>query len=473
MSKDLPEEWHVVLDQIRFDGDSVKLLGLYLQCNLAFFMTLLIGPGLVSRDLANNGLPLYLSRPISRAEYVLGRLSVLFVLLSGLTWVPILGLFSLQWILGEKTAGAVDLRVAFGMVLGSILVILLLATTALALSAWVKWRMLAAFMMLVMFACGWLFSTMINGLFFRSMDTPWGHLINPGRLISIVWSQLLGLELPAGPPPLLAWTALAAIAAAAGVEAVVFVPASAPEAKLVQMLSYGARLFPVEGTYDQAFELSVAACQRFDWYNRNTAYNPYTVEGKKTAALEIAAQIAPQEADVVLVPTGDGVIVAGVAKGFADLEDCGLIRRRPRLIAVQPEGSAAIADAIRSGADRITPLASAKSVADSLNVETPRNALLALRQIRESDGGAVTVSDDAIVAAIAQLARTTGVFAEPAGAAALAGLHAALDEGLVDRDERIVLLVTGTGLKDVPAAARAVERPRTIPPSIDAVAEVL
>lgn len=214
MSKDLPEEWHVILDQIRFDGDSVKLLGLYLQCNLAFFMTLLIGPGLVSRDLANNGLPLYLSRPISRAEYVLGRLSVLFVLLSGLTWVPILGLFSLQWILGEETAGAVDLRVAFGMVVGSIVVILLLSTTALALSAWVKWRMLAAFMMLVMFACGWLFSTMINGLFFRRVDTPWGHLINPGRLISIVWSQLLGLDLPAGPPPLLAWAALAALAAA-------------------------------------------------------------------------------------------------------------------------------------------------------------------------------------------------------------------------------------------------------------------
>ncbi len=267
-------------------------------------------------------------------------------------------------------------------------------------------------------------------------------------------------------------TALAAVAAAAGVEAVVFVPASAPEAKLVQMLAYGARLLPVEGTYDQAFELSASACERFGWYNRNTAYNPYTIEGKKTAALEIAAQIAPQEVDAVLVPTGDGVIVSGVAKGFADLERCGLIRRCPRLVAVQPEGSAAIAEALSSGAETITPLKRATSVADSLNVKTPRNALLALRRIRASGGGAVIVSDDAIVAAIAELARSTGVFAEPAGAAALAGLHAALAEGLVDRDERIVLLVTGNGLKDVPAAARAIERPQPIPPTLDAVTEI-
>lgn len=266
-------------------------------------------------------------------------------------------------------------------------------------------------------------------------------------------------------------TALAAVAAAAGIRAVVFVPRSVPEAKLVQMLSYGALVLPVEGTYDDAYELCLAACRQFDWYNRNTALNPFTIEGKKTAALEIAAALAPECPDVVLVPTGDGVILAGVAKGFADLKRCGLLPCVPRLIAVQPEGSAAIARALQQGKETITPVPDAASVADSLTVQAPRNALQCLRAVRASGGAGVTVSDQAIVQAIAELARQTGVFAEPAGATALAGLHAALKEGLVTREERVVLLVTGTGLKDVPAASRAVERPAPIPLRLEAVAE--
>ncbi|MBI3484739.1 MAG: threonine synthase [Acidobacteria bacterium] len=266
-------------------------------------------------------------------------------------------------------------------------------------------------------------------------------------------------------------TALACVAAASGVHAVVFVPASAPEAKLVQMLSYGAQVLPVKGSYDDAFELCLAACREFGWYNRNTALNPFTIEGKKTAALEIAADLAPECPDVVLVPAGDGVILSGIAKGFADLKRCGLLRSGPRLIAVQPESSAAIVHALRKGADTITPVANAASVADSLNVQAPRNALHCLRVIRASGGGGVAISDDAILRAIAELARLTGVFAEPAGAAVLAGLHAALEQGMVDRDERVVLLVTGTGLKDVPAASRAVERPTPIAPNLAAVAD--
>ena len=268
-------------------------------------------------------------------------------------------------------------------------------------------------------------------------------------------------------------SALAAVAAAAALRAVVFVPASAPPAKLVQCAAYGARLVPIDGSYDDAFELSLAACERFGWYNRNTAFNPFTIEGKKTAALEIAAALAPEQPDVVLVPTGDGVIVAGVAKGFADLVQGGLIARAPRLVAVQPEGSAALARALRDGAATITPVAGAHSVADSLVVGTPRNAGLALREVRATGGGGVIVSDAAIVTAIARLAAATGVFAEPAAAAVFAGLEAALEQGLIGRDERVVLLVTGSGLKDVPAAARAVRIPEPVPADLDAVAERL
>ena len=268
-------------------------------------------------------------------------------------------------------------------------------------------------------------------------------------------------------------TALAAVAASAGLRAVVFVPADAPPAKLIQMMSYGAEVLPVTGSYDDAFELSLAACSHFGWYNRNTAFNPFTIEGKKTAALEIAAVMAPQAPDAVVVTAGDGVITAGLAKGFADLEAAGLLSHRPRLIVVQPEGTAAIATALRRGADEIVPVAGAASVADSLTVEAPRNALMCLREVRASNGAGVIVSDDAILAAIPRLASLTGVFAEPAAAAALAGLEAALAEGLVNRDERVVLLVTGSGLKDVAAARRALEMPEPIELTIDAVEAVL
>jgi len=268
-------------------------------------------------------------------------------------------------------------------------------------------------------------------------------------------------------------SALAAVAAAAALRVVVFVPAAAPRAKLVQIAAYGALLVPVDGSYDQAFELSLAACERFGWYNRNTAFNPFTIEGKKTAALEIAAALAPEQADVVLVPVGDGVIVAGIAKGFADLVRGGLIERVPRLIAVQPAGSAAIASALRGGDVEVTPVEGAHSVADSLVVSAPRNAILALRDVRASGGTGVIVSDEAIVAAIARLAGATGVFTEPAAAAVFAGLEVALAQGLVGREERVVLLLTGSGLKDVPAAARAVRIPEPIPADLDAVAERL
>lgn len=302
---------------------------------------------------------------------------------------------------------------------------------------------------------------------------PSGSTKDRASLLVVAKAREYGLDTVAAASTGNAATALAAISAAAGVRAVVMVPAAAPEAKLIQMLAYGATVLPVDGTYDDAFELCQAACERFGWYNRNTALNPFTIEGKKTAALEIAAQLAPATADAVLVPSGDGVILSGVAKGFADLEHAGLIARRPRLIAVQPAGSAAIVSALSRGRDAIEPVADAHSVADSLVVQAPRGGLLCLRRVRESGGGGVAVADEAILEAIARLAQTTGVFAEPAAAAPLAGLRAALDEGLVERRERVVLLVTGTGLKDVPAAARAVQPPPPIPPHLEAVAERL
>jgi len=302
---------------------------------------------------------------------------------------------------------------------------------------------------------------------------PSGSTKDRASLLVVTKARQYGYDTVAAASTGNAATALAAVSAAAGSRAILFVPAAAPEAKLGQMLSYGATVLPIDGSYDDAFELCLAACEEFGWYNRNTALNPFTIEGKKTAGLEIALSMAPEVPDAVLVPTGDGVILAGVAKGFADLVRGGLIDRMPRMIAVQPEGAAAIVTALKKGSETITPVPGAHSVADSLTVEAPRNALQCLRVIRASGGSGVAVPDAAILEAIPRLAGLTGVFAEPSAAAGLAGLEVALREGLVEREERVVLLVTGTGLKDVPAAARAVERPLPIQPTLEAVAATI
>lgn len=179
-----------------------------------FLLTLFVGPGLISRDLANNGLPLYLSRPISRAEYVLGKTSVLFILLSGITWIPGLMLYGLQGSLDGGDWMGRHLKTAVGMTLGAWIWIVFLSLLALAFSAWVKWKPVAAFMMFMVIASGAFFATIINLLFFGGVrERDWGHLVNPVRLIEIIWSGFLGTESPDGPPLMMAWMAFAAMTA--------------------------------------------------------------------------------------------------------------------------------------------------------------------------------------------------------------------------------------------------------------------
>jgi threonine synthase len=244
-------------------------------------------------------------------------------------------------------------------------------------------------------------------------------------------------------------SSLAVQAASVGLPCYIFVPHNAPRAKIVQLLMCGATVFAVQGSYDDAFDLCIEVCNTFGWYNRNTGYNPYLVEGKKTVGLEIAEQLQWQVPDSVLVPTGDGCIISGVYRGFEDLYCLGMIDRIPRMIAVQAEGSPAIVRALEG--DGIVRTYPAQTIADGISVGLPRNGAMAVKIIRESGGFGVTVSDEEILAAEKELARLTGVFAEPSGAAGYAGLLRLLNEGKVARDERIVVLVTGSGLKSIDA----------------------
>ncbi len=259
-------------------------------------------------------------------------------------------------------------------------------------------------------------------------------------------------------------------AACAGLRAVIFVPETAPQAKVAQLLMFGADVLAVRGTYDQAFDLCLEAAERPGWYCRNTAVNPVLGEGKKTAALEICEQLGFEVPDAVFVSVGDGCIIGGLWKGFCDAQAMGWIDRRPRIYGVQAEGSAPLVHAFERGDRRVTPEPAA-TCADSICVGQPRDHIKALRAVRESGGAMLAVPDVAILGAMRRLARQGGVFAEPAGAAGFAGLHRAREAGLVGADERVVCLVTGNGLKDVATAIRAVERsPVGIDPDPAAVA---
>ena len=269
-------------------------------------------------------------------------------------------------------------------------------------------------------------------------------------------------------------SSLAGFAAATPLQTILFVPAKAPEAKVAQLLVYGAKVFLVNGSYDVAYDLAAEAADAFGWYNRSAAVNPYLVEGKKTGALELAEQTGWEPPDVVFVSVGDGSVISGICKGFAELETIGLIDRSPQVVGVQAEGAAPIALAFAryAGGDVDIEDVEAATVADSICVGAPRDVVKAVKYVHANGGRFVTVPDVAILDAIAFLARRTGVFAEPAGAAAFAGLRRLAETGdLAGRSAAV--MITGNGLKDVASARRAIGEPIVIEPSLSAIEEQL
>jgi threonine synthase len=297
---------------------------------------------------------------------------------------------------------------------------------------------------------------------------PSGSLKDRASFLVSAEARRLGIDLIVAASTGNAASALAAVCASAGQQALIFVPERAPKAKLVQMVLYGARVVPVRGTYDDAFRLSLDYTGKRGGLNRNTAYHPLTIEGKKTAALEIWAQLGFQAPDAVVVSVGDGVILGGVHKGFLDLRRAGLIDRLPRLIGVQAESSDAIHRYVQTGqyADAANPV----TRADSISVTCPSNAHGARRAVLDSAGLTLTVTDEEILAAQATLAARTGIFTEPAGAAALAGL-AKVQAGSrpLAASSRVVVLATGHGLKDIEAPLFRIAIPPAIEPVLGAV----
>jgi threonine synthase len=303
---------------------------------------------------------------------------------------------------------------------------------------------------------------------------PTASLKDRASAMAVVKGREAGAEIITTASTGNAAAALSGLCASVGQRNVIFVPAAAPQAKIAQLLAYGSKVALVDGTYTDAFELCMEACAHYGWYNRNTGYNPYMTEGKKTAGLEILEQLAWDPPDAVFVSVGDGSIIGGVHKAMKDALGLGWIDHPPRIFGIQSAGSDFLVQAFEDDEDVVTkaPI-SASTVADSISADLPRDRVKAMAAVKETGGAYLRVSDDDILAAVPVMARGSGVFAEPAGAAAYAGLAAAVNRGLIGNDDRVLVLSTGSGLKDVASAMKAVETAGTHPMRIDPSLEAL
>jgi threonine synthase len=264
---------------------------------------------------------------------------------------------------------------------------------------------------------------------------------------------------------------LSGYAARGGLDCRIFVPGDAPEGKLAQPLVYGADVLAVEGTYDEAYDLSVEVTEEYGWYNRNAAINPFQVEGKRTVGHELAEQsvVRGEVPDWVVFSMGDGCTIAGAWKGFREFYELGYVEDTPKMLGVQAEGASAIHDAFHKHDDTDDL---ADTIADSIAVGRPRNTLKACRALEESGGTSLLVSDDEILEAEKLLGSTEGIYSEPAGATPVAGVETALAEGVVGPDETVVVTSTGFGLKDTASAKQATADAHRIPPRLEAVQEL-
>ncbi len=296
-------------------------------------------------------------------------------------------------------------------------------------------------------------------------QNPTASLKDRASAMAVAKAQEAGAKVIACSSTGNAASSLAGNAAAAGLKTYIFVPSRAPKGKVAQLMTFGATVVSVQGSYEDTFELSKAAIDKWGWYNRNAAINPYLSEGKKTVGLEIAEQLGWKMPDYIAISVGDGCTIAGLWKGLKDLYAIGFIDKLPRLISAQAEGCCPLNRAIANN-EEWYPMEE-NTLADSIAVGVPRNATKALNAIKESNGIVVNVSDAEIMAAQKLLGRTCGVFGEPAGVTGTAGIKKLCEMGVLGKDDTIVSVVTGNGLKDVANAIAACGEPISIPSDMD------
>ncbi|MBR4427166.1 MAG: pyridoxal-phosphate dependent enzyme [Spirochaetales bacterium] len=267
-----------------------------------------------------------------------------------------------------------------------------------------------------------------------------------------------------------AGAAMSCAGAAYGLDIILFVPETAPVNKLMQSVLYGATVVPVKGSYDDAFLLSIEYTKHFGGINRNTAFNPMTIEGKKSVSIELFEQLGRKVPDVVYVPVGDGCIISGVYKGFYDLLHAGLIDKIPHIVCAQSEKSNAIIMAFETGKFKSIE---ASTRADSISVDIPASGRMAVWYLKEYGGWCTQVTEQEILDAQMSLVHDSGIFVEPASSAAWAALLKDRDM-LIKRfgsDVSVCVLLTGIGFKDMAVFDGRVKMPQSIENSKEAVIE--
>jgi len=293
---------------------------------------------------------------------------------------------------------------------------------------------------------------------------PTGSFKARGLALAVSMAKALGIKHMAMPTNGNAGAALSAYASRAGIRSTVFCPADTPEVNVREIALQGASVYRVNGLIDDCGKIVAEGAAKAGWFDTSTLKEPYRIEGKKTMGIELAEQLGWQLPDVILYPTGGGTGLIGMWKAFAELEAIGFIgSKRPRMVAVQAAGCAPIVRAYDAGADHAPRWEDAHTIAAGIRVPQAIGDFLILRAVRESGGFAVAVGDEAITAAIEEVARTEGLLLCPEGAATYAALKQALADGRIGRGEQAVLFNCATGLKyPLPPSERTLDRTRPI-----------
>jgi len=293
---------------------------------------------------------------------------------------------------------------------------------------------------------------------------PTGSFKARGLALAVSMAKALGVKHMAMPTNGNAGAALSAYASRAGIRSTVFCPGDTPEVNVCEIALQGASVYRVNGLIDDCGKIVAEGAAKAGWFDTSTLKEPYRIEGKKTMGIELAEQLGWQLPDVILYPTGGGTGLIGMWKAFAELEAIGFIgSKRPRMVAVQAAGCAPIVRAYDAGADHAPRWEDAHTIAAGIRVPQAIGDFLILRAVRESGGFAVAVGDEAITAAIEEVARTEGLLLCPEGAATYAALKQALADGRIGRGEQAVLFNCATGLKyPLPSSERTLDRTRPI-----------
>ena len=305
-------------------------------------------------------------------------------------------------------------------------------------------------------------------------ENPTGSFKDRGMTVGVSKALELGIKIVACASTGNTSASLAAYAAKAGLSCIILIPSGGVAfGKLAQAIIYGAKVIQIRGNFDQALKMVVKLSEEHKEIYLLNSINPYRLEGQKTIAFEICDQLNREPPDRVVVPVGNAGNISAIWKGFTEFNKLGLVKRLPKMVGIQAEGAAPIAKAVKNGKDAIVPVEKPETVASAIRIGAPVSWKKAMRAIKDSGGTAETVADKEILEAQKLLARYEGLFVEPASASSIAGLKKMLESGEIGRDEVVVCVATGHGLKDPDIVVEMFEKPCEVDAEISSIEKLL